>query len=285
MSVNHQIPSVTLHDGNTIPIVGLGALRIANDDIAPVIFSALAAGYRHIDGAAGYENERGIGQALAQLQYNQGQARQSLWITTKVRDSQQGYDQTLTAFDQQLHDLQLEYVDMYMIHWPTPFNWRADETWRAMSRLRQEGRIRSIGVCNFLPEHLERLYSEVGEYPVINQIELHPTYQQRDVVVFCRKQGIAVEAYSPLARGLDLKAGGGVFETIAQHHGVSVAQVVLRWHIEHGIIIVPKSVNAERQQENLDLFSFHLTADEIEQIDALDGDGMMGHDPRTFSYA
>ncbi len=242
-------------------------------------------GYRHIDGAAGYNNEGGVGRALAETGFNKGRKRSHLWVTTKLRDSEQGYDMALAAFDRQLGLLQLEYVDMYMIHWPTPFNWRSGATWKAFTKLRDEGRVKTLGVCNFLPEHLTRLYEETGEWPAVNQIELHPTWQQREVVAFCKEHGIAVEAYSPMARGADLKAGNGTIARIAEAHEVSPAQVILRWHIENGTIIIPKSVHSERQRQNLDLFGFALTLDEHAAIDALDGPERAGHDPRTFSYA
>lgn len=279
------VPMIRLHDGAEIPQVGLGVLRIDDEGVTPVVESALAAGYRHIDGAAGYNNEGGVGRALVNAGYATGERRRELWVTTKLRDSEQGYDSALKAFDRQIGLLQLEYVDMYMIHWPTPFDWRSGETWKAFVRLREEGRVRTLGVCNFLPEHLERLHEETGEWPTVNQIELHPTWQQREITAFCREHGIAVEAYSPMARGADLNAGNGTVERIAAAHGVSPAQIILRWHIENGTIIIPKSVHAERQRENLDLFGFELTEEEHAAIDALDGPTRAGHDPLTFSYA
>ncbi len=262
-----DIPLITLHDGSRIPQIGLGVLRIDDEGVVPVVESALEAGYRHIDGAAGYNNEEGVGRALA----------------TKLRDSEQGYDSAMRAFDRSLELLQLDYVDMYMIHWPTPFDWRSGETWKAFAKLREDGRVRTLGVCNFMPKHLDRLYEETGEYPTVNQIELHPTWQQRAVVEYCRAHDIAVEAYSPMARGADL--ANGVVERIAAAHGVTPAQVILRWHIENGTIIIPKSVHTERQRENLDLFGFALTPQEHAEIDALDGPTRAGHDPMTFTYA
>lgn len=279
------IPEVTLHDATRIPIVGLGVLRIDNDEVSQVVENAIEAGYRHIDGAAGYENEQGVGRGITQAGFANGEARKALWVTTKVKDSEQGYDSVLRAFDRQIQLLGLDYVDMYMIHWPTPFNWRADQTWRAMRKLREEGRIRTIGVCNFLPEHLDRLYEEVGEYPTVNQIELHPTWQQREVVAYCKAHNIAVEAYSPMARGADLHAGNGLIERFAEKYQVSVAQIILRWHIEHGTIIIPKSVHTERQRENLNIFDFSLSPEDIAAIDALDSPTRAGHDPLTFTYA
>lgn len=280
-----QVPGITLSDGNTIPQIGLGVLRVDDSQTTPVVESALQAGYRHIDGAAGYGNEAGVGRALVSAGCNRGGRRENLWVTTKLRDCEQGYDSALRAFDRQLGLLQLDYVDMYMIHWPTPFDWRSGETWKAFTRLRGDGRIKTLGVCNFMPEHLERLYAETGEYPTVNQIELHPTWQQRELVAFCHARQIAVEAYSPMARGADLNAGSGIIETIAAAHGVGAAQVILRWHIENGTIIIPKSVHAERQRKNLDLFGFALTPEEHHWIDGIDGPNRAGHDPLTFSYA
>lgn len=284
MAVFHT-PMITLSDGNLIPQIGLGVLRIDDEGVTPVVESALEAGYRHIDGAAGYNNEAGVGRALKNTGFTQGERRKSLWVTTKLRDSEQGYDSARKAFDRQLGLLQLDYVDMYMLHWPTPFDWRSGETWKAFDEFRAEGRVRTLGVCNFLPEHLERLHKETGEYPAVNQIELHPTWQQREVVAYCKAHNIAVEAYSPMARGADLNAGDGVIERIARAHGVTEAQVILRWHIENGTIIIPKSVHADRQRQNLDLFGFVLDPDEHAAIDALDGPTRAGHDPMTFTYA
>lgn len=278
-------PMVTLSDGNLIPQIGLGVLRIDDEGVTSVVESALEAGYRHIDGAAGYNNEAGVGRALRNAGFTQGKHRKNLWVTTKLRDSEQGYDSARKAFDRQLGLLQLDYVDMYMLHWPTPFDWRSSETWKAFQEFRAEGRVRTLGVCNFLPEHLARLHEETGEYPAVNQIELHPTWQQREVVEYCKAHGIAVEAYSPMARGADLNAGNGTIERISAAHGVTPAQVILRWHIENETIIIPKSAHAERQKQNLDLFGFVLTPEEHAAIDALDGPTRAGHDPMTFTYA
>lgn len=278
-------PMVTLSDGNLIPQIGLGVLRIDDEGVTSVVEGALEVGYRHIDGAAGYNNEAGVGRALKNTGFAQGELRKSLWVTTKLRDSEQGYDSARKAFDRQLDLLQLDYVDMYMLHWPTPFDWRSSETWKAFQEFRAEGRVRTLGVCNFLPEHLARLHEETGEYPAVNQIELHPTWQQREVAEYCKAHGIAVEAYSPMARGADLNAGNGTIERIAATHGVTPAQVILRWHIENETIIIPKSAHAERQKQNLDLFGFVLTPEEHAAIDALDGPTRAGHDPMTFTYA
>ncbi|OZG50645.1 aldo/keto reductase [Bombiscardovia coagulans] len=279
------IPTVTLGDGSQIPQVGIGVLRVPDSQTSSVVQSALDVGYRHIDTAAGYDNEAGVGQGLMAAGYADGKQRQQLWLTTKLKDSEQGYDPTLRAFDRQIALLRTDYIDMYMIHWPTPFDWRSDQTWKAFQRLRAEGRVRCLGVCNFLPEHMERLCQQTGEYPLVNQIELHPSWQQRETVAFCRQHGIAIESYSPLARGADLQAGNGLIERIAQTHAVTPAQVILRWHIQHGMIVIPKSVHRFRQKENIDVFSFSLSDNEMAQVDALDSPNRAGHDPLTFTYA
>ena len=170
-----NVPDIALKDGHSIPQVGLGVLRVDDEGVVPVVESALEAGYRHIDGAAGYDNEAGVGRALAASGYNKGAKRETLWVTTKLRDSEQGYDSALNAFDNSLKLLQLDYVDMYMIHWPTPFDWRSTDTWKAFVKLRDEGLARTLGVCNFMPADLKRLHEETGAWPAVNQIELHPT--------------------------------------------------------------------------------------------------------------
>ena len=274
-----QIPRIPLAGGSRIPQVGLGVLRIPPDQTQQVVEQALGVGYRHVDTAAGYDNEAGVGAALAAS----GLPRQDVWITTKVRDSDQGYEQTLQAFERQRRALGVDYVDLYLIHWPVPQKDLYVPTWRAFIKLRDEGLVREIGVCNFLPEHLDRLVAETGVAPAVNQIELHPTFQQRAVQAAARAHGAVVEAYSPLARGADL--GSGVLEGIAAAHGVSPAQVALRWHVDHGVVVIPKTVHVERMRENLDLFGFDLTAEESARIDALDSDERRGHDPRTYSYS
>ena len=179
----------------------------------------------------------------------------------------------------------LDYIALYLIHWPNPSQGQFVEAWEALVEARERGLVKHIGVSNFLPGHIDMLIRATAVTTSVNQIELHPTWQHREVVAYCKEHGIAIEAYSPMARGADLNAGNGAIERIAAAHGVSPAQVILRWHIENGTIIIPKSVHAERQQENLDLFGFELTADEHAAIDALDGPTRAGHDPMTFTYA
>ncbi len=276
---------VELNDGRSIPQIGVGVLRIENGDVSEVVEDALQVGYTHIDTAAGYGNEDGVGVGIERCGYSTGEQREKLWLTTKLRDSEQGYDSALRAFERQLGLLRTDYIDMYMIHWPTPFDWRSEETWKAFARLRDESVVRTLGVCNFMPSDLERLYQAVGEYPAVNQIELHPTFQQRNVVEYCAEHGIAVQAYSPMARGADLTVGGERLEEIARAHQATVAQIILAWHLAHGTIIIPKSVHKERLIENLASSTIALSQEDIEFIDSLDTPHRAGHDPATFSYS
>ena len=276
---------VELNDGRSIPQIGVGVLRIENGDVSEVVEDALQVGYTHIDTAAGYGNEDGVGVGIERCGYSTGEQREKLWLTTKLRDSEQGYDSALRAFERQLGLLRTDYIDMYMIHWPTPFDWRSEETWKAFARLRDESVVRTLGVCNFMPSDLERLYQAVGEYPAVNQIELHPTFQQRNVVEYCAEHGIAVQAYSPMARGADLTVGGERLEEIARAHQATVAQIILAWHLAHGTIIIPKSVHKESLIENLPSSTIALSQEDIEFIDSLDTPHRAGHDPATFSYS
>ena len=247
--------------------------------------SALEAGYRHIDGAAGYNNEAGVGRALNNAGFTEGEQRKNLWLRRNCAIPSRGMTAHARRSTASLACCSSIMSTCTCCIGPTPFDWRSGETWKAFQEFRAEGRVRTLGVCNFLPEHLDRLHEETGEYPAVNQIELHPTWQQREVVDYCKAHGIAVEAYSPMARGADLNAGNGAIERIAAEHGVTPAQVILRWHIENGTIIIPKSVHADRQKQNLDLFGFVLTPEEHAAIDALDGPTRAGHDPMTFTYA
>ncbi|MFD0705660.1 aldo/keto reductase [Alloscardovia venturai] len=278
-------PYISLHDGNRIPQIGAGVLRIDNGDVARVVEDALEVGYRHIDTAAGYGNEEGVGLGLEHAGFAKGVNREHLWLTTKLRDSQQGYDSALRACESQLKLLRVDYLDMYMIHWPTPFDWRSEETWKAFTQLRDAGVIKTLGVCNFMPSDLDRLYTATGEYPAVNQIELHPTFQQQEVVDYCVQHHIAVQAYSPMARGADLTAGGEKLIKIAEDHDATVAQVILAWHLEKGTIIIPKSVHKTRLKENFESMHVELTRSEMEYIDSLDTHERAGHDPATFSYS
>jgi diketogulonate reductase-like aldo/keto reductase len=279
-----------LNNGLQIPRVGLGVLRVGNEQVSNVVFDAIRAGYRLIDGAAGYENETGVGQGIERAIGELGIARNQLWITSKLRDSMQGYDSTLRAFEQTLSELSLDYLDMYMIHWPVPQKGLYLESWKAFERLHREGRIKALGVCNFLEPYLQNLLEHAEIIPAVNQLEIHPSFQQKEAVQFTKDSKIAVQAYSPIARGLDLNHDlvSCVSKAVSSQYNTSIspAQIILRWHLEKGNLIIPKTTSFERMQQNLQLFNFELTHKQIEQIDSLDSpNGSMGHDPHTYSYS
>ncbi|MGJ8515938.1 aldo/keto reductase [Carnimonas bestiolae] len=268
------IPTIRLSDGQHIPQFGLGVWQTPADETEKVVGTALELGYRHIDTAAIYGNEEGVGRAIA----NSGIPRDELFITTKLWNAEQGYDSTLKAFDTSLEKLGLDYVNLYLIHWPLPAKDQFLDTWKAFEKLKSDGRIRSIGVSNFREQDLERLFNEADERPVINQIELHPLLQQKALREFHQHHDIVTEAWSPLAQGGEL-LGNDKLKAIAEAHGKSPAQVVLRWHIELGNVIFPKSVTPSRIKENADIFDFSLTQDEIATIATLDEGKRLGPDP------
>lgn len=271
------IPTVTLNNGVEMPQVGFGVFQVPNEETTVAVGSALKAGYRSIDTAAIYGNEEGVGAALAQS----GIAREDLFITSKIWIADMGYEQTLEAFDASLERLGLDYLDLYLIHWPAPEKNLYIETWKALERLYAEKKIRAIGVSNFQPEHLEQLVAEGTIVPAVNQVELHPALQNREVVAANAQHGIVTEAWSPLAQGAMLS--DETIVGIAQAHEVSAAQVILRWHLQQGRVIIPKSVTESRIIANLNLFGFKLTSDELASIDALDRDGRTGPNPDTFN--
>lgn len=273
------VPDITLNNGITIPQVGLGVFQIPDDETQQVVEQAFEAGYRHIDTAAAYRNERGVGAAVRAT----GLPREDVFVTTKLRNGDQGFDSTLKAFEASRKALGLDVVDLFLIHWPRPDLDLYVETWRAMEKLHAEGAIRAIGISNFLPEHVRRLVTESEVVPAVNQIELHPTFQQPETVEATRGAGIAVEAYSPLGQGKDLQAKA--VTGVADAHGVTPAQVVLRWHLQQGTIIIPKSANPERLRQNIDLFGFELTEDEMAAVTGMDSDERIGADPATFAYS
>jgi len=274
------IPTVTLNNGVEIPQVGLGVFQVPDDGTQANVEQALELGYRHVDTAAGYYNEEGVGAALRAS----GLPREEVFVTTKLRNGDQGYEQALSAFEDSRRALGVDQVDLYLIHWPVPSRDLYVETWRAFEKLLADGAVRAIGVSNFLPEHLERLVTETDVVPAVNQIEVHPTFQQADVQSRCRALGVAVEAYSPLGRGADLDAPAVV--SAAADLGVTPAQVVLRWAVQQGRVVIPKSMSSERQATNIDLFSFELSAHQVAQIDALESgvDGRTGADPATAAF-
>jgi 2,5-diketo-D-gluconate reductase A len=262
-----------MNDGRSIPQLGLGVYKIPDDAASDAVQTALEAGYRHIDTAALYENERGVGEGLARA----GLPREDVFVTTKVWNDRQGFDETLRAFDESLRLLATEYVNLYLIHWPAPSQDLYVETWRALETLQAEGRARSIGVSNFHPHHLDRLLNETDVVPVINQVELHPWLQQMHVRRYDQDHGILTEAWSPLARGRVV--GDGTLDRIAGKHGKTPAQVVLRWHVELGNVVIPKSVTPSRIRENIDVFDFSLDTDDLEQITALEVNVRTGENP------
>jgi len=271
------VPTVTLNNGVEIPQLGFGVFQIPDDETTAAVSAALEAGYRSIDTAAVYGNEAGVGAALAAS----GIAREELFVTTKLWNADQGYDATLGAFDASLAKLGLEYIDLYLIHWPTPARDLYRESWQAIEKLVADGRIRAAGVSNFQPAHLRRLLEGTSLVPAVNQIELHPGLQQAELRALHAELGIATEAWSPLAQGAVLKEAA--LTDIAARHGKSPAQVVLRWHLQLGNIVIPKSVTPARIQENIDVFDFTLSNEEMTAIAATDRGLRTGPDPDTLN--
>jgi diketogulonate reductase-like aldo/keto reductase len=270
-----ELDAVRLLDGVAVPQLGVGVFQVPPDDAQRVVEDALDLGYRHVDTAAAYVNEAGVGAALAAS----GLPREDVFVTSKLRNGDQGYDSTLRAYDDTCARLGLEHLDLYLVHWPNPAAGRYADSWRALQRLHAEGRVRAVGVSNFLVEHLDAL----DGVPAVNQVELHPTYQQRDLVAACRDRGIVVEAYSPLGQGADL--ADPVVVGLADAHGVTPAQVVLAWHLQCGHVAIPKSSRRERLAENLAAAELVLTQDELAAVTALDRGHRTGGDPATFSLS
>ncbi|HEX4670292.1 MAG TPA: aldo/keto reductase [Solirubrobacterales bacterium] len=271
-----SIPRVVLQDGVEIPQLGFGVFQVPPGDTQETVEEALDAGYRHLDTAAAYRNEAGVGAAIAAA----GLARDEVFLTTKLWNSAQGYDSTLAAFEKSLERLGTDHVDLYLIHWPVPSEDRYLDTWRAFERINEEGRSRSIGVSNFRVEDLERLKREADYLPSVNQIELHPSLQQAELRAWHADHGIATEAWSPLAQGALLD--DETIETVAAHHEKTPAQTILRWHLQLGNVVIPKSVTPERIRENIDVFDFELSEDDMAAIARLDAGQRTGPDPATF---
>lgn len=268
-----NIPRVTLNDGSSIPQLGFGVYKIPEAETVDAVLAALDAGYRHIDTAAFYENERGVGEGVRRS----GLDRDDVYVTTKVWWTENGYDSTLRSFDASLERLGFEAIDLFLIHWPAPKHDKYVDTWRALERIREEGRARSIGVANFHPHHLERLAAETAVVPAVNQVELHPWLPQREVRRYDREHGIVTEAWSPLARGRVL--GDPTLGALAEKHGVSPAQVVIRWQLQLGNVVIPKSSTPARIRENLEVFGFTLDTDDLAAIAALETGERTGKDP------
>ncbi|GAA0578864.1 aldo/keto reductase [Kribbella sandramycini] len=275
-----MIPTVKLNNGVEMPQLGYGVFQVPDAETTPAVAAALEAGYRSIDTASIYGNEAGVGKALGAA----GIDRSELFITSKLWNADQGYDATLKAYDTSLELLGLDYLDLYLIHWPTPERDLYVDTWRALEKLAADGRVRAIGVSNFQPEHLDRLAETSGITPAVNQVELHPFLQQDAVRKYGADFGIRTEAWSPLAKGGSLLTDP-VVQALAEKHGRTPAQVVLRWHLQLGNIVIPKSVTPARIKENLDVFDFTLSADDLATITPLDRGERTGPDPDTFNAA
>ena len=272
------IPDIMLNNGQQIPQFGFGVFQIEPEDTVEAVVTALQAGYRHIDTAEGYGNEKQVGEAIAKS----GVDRSDVFITSKLSNDAHLPDDARLAFEETLEALGTDFVDLFLIHWPLPTRYDGDyvSTWKTLEEFYRDGRARSIGVSNFQPHHLRRLHSESEVPPAVNQIEVHPYLTQEDVRAFCAEHQIAIEAWSPIAQGQVL--GDPEIVTVAERTGKSPAQVVLRWHIERGDIVFPKSVTPARIRENIDIFDFELSAQDMETISALNKDMRTGPDPDTF---
>ncbi len=270
-------PTLALNDGNQIPQIGFGVFQIPAEETAEAVVHALNTGYRAIDTAKAYENEAAVADGLGQS----GLSREDVFVTTKLWNGDHGRENVPGALDQSLGELGFDHVDLYLIHWPQPNKDRYVETWEAMCELQREGKARSIGVSNFLVEHLERIIDATDVVPAVNQIELHPRLQQSELRQFHDEHGILTEAWSPLGQGqlLDDRE----IEKIASAHGKTPAQVILRWHIQLGNVVIPKSATPARIEENFAVFDFELSQDDMEAIAKLDDGGRIGPDPATFS--
>lgn len=273
-------PRVKLNDGNTIPQLGLGVWQVDPAITARVVTDGIKAGYRSIDTAEGYNNEEGVGQALREA----GVPRSELFITSKLRNGGHARDLALKSFDETMEKLGIDQLDLFLIHWPVPSQGKYLEAWKTMVELRDQGRIKSIGVSNFNQDHLERIIGETGVTPVVNQIELHPMFQQRDKRDFHKARNIVIESWSPLGSGRALD--NPTLGEIGKKHGRSIAQVIIRWHLQQGLIVIPKSTHKERIEENIDVFDFELHADDMGKIAALDNPrgGRIGSDPATAAF-
>ncbi|WP_030612729.1 aldo/keto reductase [Streptomyces sclerotialus] len=275
-----KVPHITLNNGVTMPQLGFGVWQIPDDEAFKAVGHALEAGYRSIDTAAIYGNEEGTGKALAAS----GIARDELFVTTKLWNTEQGYDSTLRAFDASLAKLGLDYVDLYLIHWPLPARDTYVDTYKAFEKIQADGRAKAIGVSNFQPPHLQRLLNETSVVPAVNQIELHPELQQSDSRAFHAEHDIATEAWSPLGQGKGLLENATIGK-LAEKHGKTPAQIVLRWHLQLGNVVIPKSATPSRIKENFDVFGFELDADDMKTIAGLDAGNRLGPDPDTFDLA
>jgi 2,5-diketo-D-gluconate reductase A len=275
-STTDQVPRVLLRPDVAIPQLGYGVFQVPPPETEEVVARALAAGYRHIDTAAAYKNEGAVGQAI----HASGIPRSEIFVTTKCFNDDHGHDRAKRAFKASLERLELEHIDLYLIHWPVPAHDLYVETWQAFIELQAEGLVRAIGVSNFQPEHLERIVAETGVVPAINQVELHPSFQQAGLRHEHDELDIVTEAWSPLGQGLELE--DPVIVEIAEAHSKTPAQAIINWHLQLGNVVIPKSVTPERIEENFDVFDFELSSAEMEAIRELDAGRRIGPDPDTF---
>ncbi|WP_119698151.1 aldo/keto reductase [Microbacterium halotolerans] len=276
------VPSVKLNSGYDIPQLGFGVFLVPADEAEKAVSEALEVGYRHIDTAAIYRNEEGVGAAIA----SSGVPRDELFVTTKLWNDQQAGEKPHDAIRSSLDKLGLDHVDLYLTHWPTPERDTYSNAWQKLIEIRDAGLTRSIGVSNHLPEHLDRLVADTGVVPAVDQIELHPALQQSNVLAWAESNGMKIESWGPLGQGKYPLFEHPAVTAAAEAHGVTPAQAVLRWHLQRGFIVFPKSVRKERMAENFDVFGFELTASEIEQINAIDpgdGSGRVGSHPLEFN--
>lgn len=270
---------ITLNNGLSMPQLGLGVWRVEEgQQVKDAVKTALETGYRLIDTAAIYQNEAGVGEAIKES----GVKREDIFLTTKVWNSEQGYDATLKAFDESLHKLGTDYLDLYLIHWPVPSRDLYVDTYKALEKLYADGRVRSIGVSNFHISHLERLAQECSVKPVVNQVECHPRLAQNELREYCQRHDIYLEAWSPLMQGGDILQNEKI-AAIAAEHGKTPAQVVIRWHLQHGHVVIPKSITPSRIRENFNVFDFELSSTELSSIDALNEDKRVGPNPDEFA--
>ncbi|MGF7034129.1 diketogulonate reductase-like aldo/keto reductase [Paenibacillus mucilaginosus] len=274
-------PTTTLNNGVTMPVLGLGVFQVEEgQELVQAVKTAIRQGYRSIDTAAIYGNEASVGQGIREALQEGGLSRKDLFVTSKVWNADLGYESTLAAYEASLAKLGLEYLDLYLIHWPVAGKYK--EAWRALETLYKEGRVRAIGVSNFQIHHLEDILRDAEVKPMVNQVEFHPRLTQQELLKFCREQGVQPEAWSPLMQGGLLE--DPVLKEIAAKHGVSVAQVILRWDLQQGVVTIPKSTKAHRIAENADLFGFELTAGEMERISGLNKNQRIGPDPDNFDF-
>lgn len=281
MTATNLQDTVTLHNGVKMPWFGLGVFKVQEgEEVVQAVKAAIKNGYRSIDTAAVYKNEEGVGQAIKEALEENGLKREDLFITSKVWNSDQGYETTLEAYETSLKKLNLDYLDLYLVHWPVKGKYK--ETWRALETLYKDGRVKAIGVSNFHIHHLEDVLKDAEIKPMVNQVEYHPQLAQRDIRAFCREQGIQLEAWSPLAQGQLLD--NETLKEIAAKYNKSVAQVILRWDLHNEVVTIPKSIKEHRIIENASIFDFELSQADMEKINGLNEDKRVGPDPDNFNF-